>query len=284
MLMMKAYAKINIGLNVVGVDQEDSYHLLDMVVLPLELHDRIEIELLPVGYDTLITSDDKELPTDEKNIVYKAERALREKYNYQQKFRIHIHKVIPVGAGLGGGSADGAAVLLGLNKLLNLKLSTDELCEIGLKIGSDIPFCIKNMAARVQGKGNILKPIKQKKGYGVLIYVPKKGLSTKEVYANFDKVGSNSNCDIEALIDALAKDDLHLIHNTMNNELEKSAFDLFEGLENVKQIMANEGLVPTLMTGSGSAFFYISNNQKLLKKAHASLLTKGHNVILTKTL
>ena len=167
MLMMKAYAKINLGLNIIDKDKKDSYHTVDMINLPIELHDRIEIEMLPYGFDTLITSDDRELPTDEKNIVYKVEKALREKYNYQQKFRIHIHKSIPVGAGLGGGSADGAAVLIGLNKLLKLKLSTAELCEIGMKIGSDIPFSIRNAPMRVQGKGNILTPVKMKKSYNI---------------------------------------------------------------------------------------------------------------------
>ena len=189
-----------------------------MINLPIELHDRIEIEMLPYGFDTLITSDDRELPTDEKNIVYKVEKALREKYNYQEKFRIHIHKSIPVGAGLGGGSADGAAVLIGLNKLLKLKLSTAELCEIGMKIGSDIPFSIRNAPMRVQGKGNILTPVKMKKSYNILILSPKKGLSTKEVYIKYDEVGASPSSNIEGLIEALATDNEKLMHESLGNQ------------------------------------------------------------------
>ena len=284
MLMMKAYAKINLGLNIIDKDKKDSYHIVDMINLPIELHDRIEIEMLPYGFDTLITSDDRELPTDEKNIVYKVEKALREKYNYQEKFRIHIHKSIPVGAGLGGGSADGAAVLIGLNKLLKLKLSTAELCEIGMKIGSDIPFSIRNTPMRVQGKGNILTPVKMKKSYNILILSPKKGLSTKEVYTKYDEVGASPCSNIEGLIEALATDNEKLMHESLGNQLEKAAIEIYPELVQIKQSMENEGLKPSMMTGSGSTLFYISNNLKLMKKAYNTLKEKGFNVVLTKTI
>lgn len=284
MLMMKAYAKINLGLNIIDKDKKDSYHTVDMINLPIELHDRIEIEMLPYGFDTLITSDDRELPTDEKNIVYKVEKALREKYNYQEKFRIHIHKSIPVGAGLGGGSADGAAVLIGLNKLLKLKLSTAELCEIGMKIGSDIPFSIRNAPMRVQGKGNILTPVKMKKSYNILILSPKKGLSTKEVYIKYDEVGASPSSNIDGLIEALATDNEKLMHESLGNQLEKAAIEIYPELIQIKQSMENEGLKPSMMTGSGSTLFYISNNLKLMRKAYTTLKEKGFNVVLTKTI
>ena len=283
MLMTKAYAKINLGINVINKDEKDSYHNLDMIVVPIELHDRIEIEVLPFGFDTLITSDDKELPTDETNIVYKVEKALQERCQYKEKLRIHIHKIIPVGAGLGGGSADGAAVLIGINKLLKLKLSLDELCQIGLKVGSDIPFCLRNIASRVQGKGNILTPIKQKKKHEVLIVFPKQGLSTKDVYINYDKVGSTSFADIEGIINALEKDDLVLLKKSMANQLEDSAADLYPGLLPIKKEMISEGLDNVVMSGSGSSLFSISSDKKLIRKVYANLISKGYNVVLTKT-
>lgn len=283
MLMTKAYAKINLGINVINKDEKDSYHNLDMIVVPIELHDRIEIEVLPFGFDTLITSDDKELPTDETNIVYKVEKALQERCQYKEKLRIHIHKIIPVGAGLGGGSADGAAVLIGINKLLKLKLSLDELCQIGLKVGSDIPFCLRSIASRVQGKGNILTPLKQKKKYEVLIVFPKQGLSTKDVYINYDKVGSTSFADIEGIINALEKDDLVLLKKSMANQLEDSAADLYPGLLPIKKEMMSEGLDNVVMSGSGSSLFSISSDKKLIRKVYANLISKGYNVVLTKT-
>lgn len=283
MLMTKAYAKINLGLNVVNKDETDGYHYLDMVMMPVELHDRIEIDILPQGYDTLITSDDVELPTDETNIVFKIEKVLREKYKYQQKFRIHIHKIIPIGAGLGGGSADGAAVLLGLNKLLKLNMSIEEMCELGSKVGSDIPFCVRNIAARVQGKGNILTPIKTKKEYGVLIVQPPQGLSTKEVYQKFDEVGSSSNCDIENLIKGLATNDFEMIKNSLGNQLEDAATTIYPEINKVKDLMLSLGLDNAIMTGSGSAIFSISKDIKLLKSVFNKMTSKGYKVILTKT-
>ena len=95
MLMLKAYAKINLGLNILSKDEKDGYHYVDMVTLPIELHDRIEIELLPNNFDTIITCDDKSLPTDESNLVYKAINVLNEKVKIKNKMRIHIHKTIP---------------------------------------------------------------------------------------------------------------------------------------------------------------------------------------------
>ena len=282
--MTKAYAKINLGLNVINKDEEDGYHNVDMIVVPIELHDRIEIELLPYGFDTLITSDDRELPTDEKNIVFRVEKELRERYSYQHHLRIHIHKTIPVGAGLGGGSADGAAVLIGLNKLLKLNLSVEEMCRIGMKIGSDMPFCIKRIASRVQGKGDIITPIKMKKNYMVLIVSPKKGLSTREVYKKYDEVGSSATCDITSLIEGLSKDDIKLIQSSSANQLEEAALAIYPGLKEVKEAMENEGLKPTRMTGSGSTLFYISNDSKLMKKAYNTLIEKGFNAVLTKTM
>lgn len=283
MLMTKAYAKINIGLNILGKDENDGYHQVDMVTLPLELHDRIEIEILPYGFDTLITCDDREIPTDETNIVSKVEKALREKYQYKDKFRIHIHKIIPIGAGLGGGSADGAAVLLGINKLLKLKLSIEELCEIGKKVGSDIPCCLQNIAARIEGKGEIITPIKRKKHFGVLILFPKKSLSTKEVYQKYDQIGSSSQADIEGIIESLEKDNLEKLYSSMGNQLEDAAKAIYPQLSEMKKVILNQGFDNVLMTGSGSAIFTLSRDKKLLKKAYANLSEKGYFVLLTKT-
>lgn len=284
MIMTKAYAKINLGLNIINRDEQDRYHNLDMVVVPIGLHDRIEIELLPNGFDTLITSDDHELPTDETNIATRAERVLRDHCHYTQKLRIHIHKSIPIGAGLGGGSADGASVLLALNKLLKLKLSIDELCEIGAQVGSDIPFCIHNISSRVQGKGNILTPIKMKRKYKVLLLFPKKGLSTKDVYLKYDEVGSNSYADISSIIEGLEKDNLDLVIKSMANQLVNAAVNLYPGLTTIKREMMEAGLTNVMMTGSGSALFSLSNDAKLLKKAALSLEQKGYQVFLTETM
>ena len=175
-------------------------------------------------------------------------------------------------------------MLIGLNKLLKLKLSTAELCEIGMKIGSDIPFSIRNAPMRVQGKGNILTPVKMKKSYNILILSPKKGLSTKEVYIKYDEVGASPSSNIDGLIEALATDNEKLMHESLGNQLEKAAIEIYPELIQIKQSMENEGLKPSMMTGSGSTLFYISNNLKLMRKAYTTLKEKGFNVVLTKTI
>ena len=120
MLMVKAYAKVNVALNING-KFENGYHDIDTVILPLELHDRIEFEILPNNFDTMITTDDRSLPTDESNLIYKAYKVLKDRFNFDTKFRIHAHKSIPVSAGLAGGSADAAATMNTIIKMLKIK-------------------------------------------------------------------------------------------------------------------------------------------------------------------
>lgn len=284
MLMLKAYAKINLGLKILSKDEQDGYHFVDMVTLPIELHDRIEIEILPDNFDTIITCDDRSLPTDESNIVYKTLKVLKEKHPFKHKIRIHIHKIIPVCAGLGGGSADAATVLIGLNKLLKLKLSTEELCELGSKIGSDVPLCILNKPARVSLKGEKVEIIKTKKQYKVLLCKPKVGLSTKEVYLKYDEEQINSQVNIESLVEGLTKGNDSLIFKSMGNDLETPAFKLSSEIKNVKDLMEKEGLTNVLMTGSGSCLYALLPKEQKVENIENKLKKLGYKTFITKTL
>lgn len=284
MLMLKAYAKINLGLKILSKDETDGYHNVDMITLPIELHDRIEIELLPDNYDSIITCDDKSLPTDESNLVYKAVKVLKEKYPFKNKIRIHIHKIIPVYAGLGGGSSDAAAVLIGLNKLLKLKLSEKELCEIGSKIGSDVPLCILNKPARVTSKGEEVETFNTKKAYKILLIKPNVGLSTKTVYDTYDKDAKTSNYDIEQLVDGLKKGKIEDVYENMGNDLELPASTLLYEIKNIKETLEKSGLGKAMMTGSGSCVFLISPLETKLENLENKFKSLGYKTILTKTL
>ena len=284
MLMLKAYAKINLGLKILNRDDVDGYHYVDMVTLPIELHDRIEIEILPENYDTIITCDDRALPTDESNIVFKTLKILNKKYPITKKIRIHIHKVIPVCAGLGGGSADAAAVLIGLNKLLKLKLSTAELCELGSKIGSDVPLCILNKPCRVSSKGEKLEVIKTRKSFKVLLCKPSVGLSTKDVYDTYDKKQTNSNVNIESLVEGLSKGNEELIYRNLGNDLEESAFDLSYEIKNLKDLLVKNGFNNVLMTGSGSCVYALIPSNVKTENIENKLKVLGYKVFITKTL
>lgn len=284
MLMLKAYAKINLGLKILSRDSSDGYHLIDMVTLPIELHDRIEIEVLPDNYDTIITCDDRSLPTDESNIVFKTLKVLNEKYPFSKKLRIHIHKVIPVCAGLGGGSANAAAVLIGLNKLLKLKLSVEELCELGAKVGSDVPLCIMNKPARVSSKGEKLEIIKTKKSFKLLLCKPSIGLSTKAVYDKYDEEPTSSKVNVENLVEGLTKGKLELVYQSLGNDLEEPAFKLSYEIKNLKETMIKNGFEHVLMTGSGSCVYAIVPSNAKTDNLENKLRTLGYKVYLTKTL
>lgn len=284
MLMLKAYAKINLGLKILSVDENDGYHILDMVTLPIELHDRIEIEVLPDRYDTIITCDDKSLPTDESNIVYKTLKVLNDVCPIKVKLRIHIHKIIPVCAGLGGGSADAAAVLVALNKLLKLKLSVEELCAIGYKIGSDVPLCILNKPARISSKGEIVETIKTKKKFTLLLCKPNKGLSTKDVYKKYDEDPEALDFDINQLIEGLEKNKDELIFSNMKNCLEKPAEKLNSEITKIKELLVKEGCSNVMMTGSGSCVYAIVESEKQGLSLESKLKKQGYKTFVTKTM
>ena len=156
---IKAYAKINLALNVYD-KRDDGYHNIDMVAIPLALHDIIELETLPRGYETFITSDDASLPTDESNLTFIALNRLREHYQINQNFMMHIYKRIPMNAGLGGGSANAAAVMNVLLKLIKEKPSYEKLIQIARSTGGDVAFCLFNKPARCKGIGEELEFIK----------------------------------------------------------------------------------------------------------------------------
>jgi 4-diphosphocytidyl-2-C-methyl-D-erythritol kinase len=284
MIMVKAYAKINLGLKILGKDIEDGYHILNMVELPLELHDRIEIYELPEGYDEIITCDDRNIPTDETNLVAKTMKVLRENFDIKKKYRIHIHKIIPVGAGLGGGSADAAIVLHAFNKALKLNLSTEKLNEIGSKIGSDVPFCLLNKACHISGKGETLEQIKVKKGFDVIIAKPKKGLSTKEVYEKYDDMVDTGKGDVDLLIKGLEENNEALIKENLVNDLEKPAISLNPDIQVAKDIMKEQGLELVQMTGSGSCVFGLYRGSKKLEEVEKALNKSGFKTFITKTL
>jgi 4-diphosphocytidyl-2-C-methyl-D-erythritol kinase len=285
MLMRKAYAKINLGLKVVGKDLSDGYHYLDMINLPIELHDRIEVEILEDwNFGNIITCDDKSLPTDETNIVYKILKVMNEKYHFNKKLRIHIHKTIPLCAGLGGGSADAAAVMLAVNDLLKLKASIDDLCALGLKVGYDIPFCLRNQAARVSLKGEKVEKIKVKKNLKLLICKPSTGLETGPVYHQYDLEAKSSNVNLDNLVIGLANNDLEMIKNNIGNDLEYPAMSLDANVAQLKEDMLHEGFEIVSMTGSGSCMFALSNDDRKIEKAARNLEKKGYTTFITHTI
>lgn len=268
-LLLKSYAKINICLNVVG-KRKDGYHELDMVMLPLQLHDSILFTENKNGHDHFVTIDDFSLGLFKYNIATAAIEKMQSKYKFDNKFRITIHKVIPMQAGLGGGSSNAAAVINGVNSYLKLNLPYEELISVSTGLGADIPFFITSKPARCRGIGEIIDFINVKNDYYVLLVKPEQGCSTQGVYKVSDEMELKSG-NVETVIKALEEGDDELLANSIFNALEEPAISLVPEIQVIKDKLLNAGLRIVQMTGSGSVVFALSTNKKLIKSVAKSL-------------
>lgn len=279
-LVVKSYAKINVSLRVLSRLPSD-FHELEMVNLPLELHDVIEIERIPYAPDTYITCDDIGLANARHNLCTKAVEAMRDYYHFSDNFNISIHKEIPFAAGLGGGSSNAAAVILSLVSLLKIKPDIATLNTIGKSIGSDVPFFLINQPALVTGIGEKIQLISVKERYFCLIVKPVQGLSTKSVFEASDGF-KRTQIDTENVIKALADGDDDLLANSMGNDLYAPAKSLLPEVETVVDALKGEGLPLVGMSGSGSSVFALSRDNRRLKELARKYEKKGYIVRLTR--
>lgn len=281
-MYIKSYAKINLSLRVLSV-REDGYHNLEMVNLPLGLHDAIEIDRDPYSSDTFITCDDIGLNNTRHNLCSKAVDAMRAEFHFKENFNIRIHKEIPFAAGLGGGSSNAAAVIKGLVELLKIKTDEETLIRIGTSIGADVPFFFLNEPALVTGIGENISPISVKKNYACLIVKPVKGLSTTSVFAIADKFPRLS-IDTGSVIDGLANDDQALIAKSIGNDLYAPSASLLDDVRSIVESLKKDGFAISGMSGSGSACFALSRDIKKIKEAAKNYIAKGYIVKTTMTL
>ena len=263
-LHIRSYAKINLCLNITG-KRKDGYHELDMVMVPISLHDSLVVDLLKKSPDNFVTVDDFSIGSFNYNLATFSIDKLRSVYHFDEKFRILIHKVIPIQAGLGGGSSNAACSLKAVNDLLQLGASDEELMEIGKTLGCDIPFFVKCKPARCKGLGEILEPIEIKNNYYVLIVKPEAGCSTREVYLAADSMDLPV-CNVDNVIKALQEGDDDLLAASMGNALQAPAITLVPQIQTIIDELHDCGLKIIQQTGSGSAVFALSTDKKLLKK------------------
>ncbi len=282
-MIVKSFGKINLSLSVKGV-KDDGYHLLEMVNLPIELHDTIEITSSPYLQDSFVTCDDAHLNALHHNLCSKALEAMRAKYGFKENFLIHIHKEIPFAAGLGGGSSNAAAVMLAVAKMLKLKADIKDLTEIGASIGADVPYFLASSPAYLTGIGENVRPLKAKDSYEVLLIKPEKGLSTKEVYAICDKYG-RLDIHTEKVIEGLEKGDTDLIVKNAGNDLTSAAIELLPEIDTVIEELKSDGaFFYVAMTGSGSSVYGLTKDARRAREAFRRFDKKGYNVYLTRTM
>lgn len=283
-IIVRALAKINLAIDI-KERREDGYHEIDMVTIPLKLHDSVEITPYPekAGMETYLYCDDPSIICDESNLAYKALNVMKENKKIEGSFQMMIHKRIPVEAGLGGGSADAAAVIRALDAFSKEKNVEDFENKIALSIGSDVPFCLKNKPCRVQGIGEKLTEIEIKRHYHVLIVKPDVGLSTKSVFEAYDLIDPSriQRPNIEELIQGLKEDDEALIEKNLINVLSYPAIDALPVIQELLDKMKFMGLKLCGMSGTGSACFALSKDKKLLEHVYNIFERYGYSCYMS---
>ncbi len=259
-LQLKAYAKINLGLDVLK-KREDGYHEVRMVMQTIGLYDVLKLTDIDED-DVEIESSQKIVPLKEDNIVYKACMLIKEEYGIEKGVKIYIEKNIPVAAGMAGGSTDAAAALIGMNKLFNLGISTGKLMEHGAKLGADVPYCIMQGTALAEGIGEKLTRLSPMPKCYILIAKPPVGVSTKMVYNNLNVEGISYHPDIDKLIEALSAGDLKGITDTMGNVLETVTIPKYPVIQEIKVVMRKAGAVNPIMSGSGPTVFGLFEDEE----------------------
>ncbi len=277
---LKSYAKVNLSLDVSSA-REDGFHELSTVMHRISLFDRIHIQWIPDQEKDEITiqlqTNRPYLPTDERNLAYKAAQIIADRYAGSSvgggTLLINITKSIPVAAGLAGGSGNGAAVLIGLNRLWELKLNTKQLCKISEELGSDLPFCVlvqntRYKAALATGRGEILHPLRTSMKKHIVLAKPPFGVSTKEVFKGIDEYEITERPDNDELIKGLSSGRDDLIYGNMINVLELYTLEHYEPVKKLKEIMRTQTDAQyVLMSGSGPTVFGIYSSEKQARKA-----------------
>lgn len=279
---LKSRAKVNLSIDVLG-KKEDGYHLVEMIMQTIDLYDKLKITEIEEN-SILIKSNSLDIPLNEDNIMYKAVNLLKNQFNIEKGIEISIEKNIPVAAGMAGGSSNAAAVLVGLNKLWNLGLSENELKDIGLKLGADVPFCITGGSALAEGIGEELTNIKGlPEDLNILVCKPNIFVSTKEVYQslNMDKVKRRPQN--KKLIDALQKEDVKFISENMVNVLEEVTSLKYSEIGQIEDIMIKNKALGSMMSGSGPTVFGLFDNKECAIKAKEDLQAKYNQVYLVKS-
>ena len=252
-IRFRAAAKINLSLDVTG-RREDGYHTLESIFQSVTVYDTIELTVED-GEGIVLMCDAPAVPCDEHNLAWKAAKALLEASGRQAKITISLHKEIPSGAGMGGGSADAAGVLWGLNTLLNCGYSNEQLRAIGVKLGADVPFILLGGTALAKGIGEELTPLKPVPVLRLIIVKGEEGISTPAAYKAVDTLEHPPHPDTAGMLKAIENGDVSLLKQCCGNLFE-AAVDCAD-VTRARQRLLDCGADCAVMTGSGAAVFGI---------------------------
>lgn len=270
---LRARAKINLGLDVVA-RRPDGYHEVRMIMQMLGLHDQVWIEKTQepgIDIETNLTF----LPTDQRNIAYKAADLLIRTCGIKEGVKIRIAKHIPVAAGMAGGSTNCAAVLIGMNRLFELGLTEEKLIQLGVTLGADVPYCIMQGTALSEGIGEILTPVSPMPACSILVAKPPVSVSTKHVYNTLKLDETVQHPDIDGMVAALEAQDLGGVVDRLGNVLEQVTVNEHPEITRIKQLMLDGGAEGSLMSGSGPTVFGIFRETDTAERAAQLIRDSG---------
>ncbi len=280
-IIEKAPAKINLGLDVLA-KREDGYHELEMVMSSVDLADRVVLE--PIAENKIIVQSNKAfLPVDRRNNVYQAAAIVKERYQIREGIKISVTKNIPVAAGLGGGSTDCAAALRGMNRMWQLDLPMTDLIDIGMEVGTDVPYCLYGTTAFIAGKGEKVQPLRPMPQCWVVLVKPRMSVSTRKIFQQVDLEGI-SHPNMQQLAQAILAQDYQQMIRYMGNSLEDVTIPKHPIVQQIKDRMIKYGADAALMSGSGPTVFALCQKQSRAQRIVNGLKGFCDEVYMVRTL
>lgn len=276
-ISLQAYAKINLGLDVLR-KRDDGYHEVRMIMQSISLADTLILRKISENTIRLLSDDGKEhpdVPMNESNLIYRAIRLLKEEFRLEEGVEAVLSKRIPVAAGMAGGSTDAAAALKGMNQLFHLNLSMQELCDRGVGLGADIPYCIMGGTALSEGIGEILTPLPKIADCWILVAKPPINVSTAFVYGNLKVQELKEHPDIDGMIQAIRLEDMQGVSDRLGNVLETVTVPAYPVIATIKDMMMKNGAMQALMSGSGPTVFGIFDTEEKAWKAGEKIQNAG---------
>ncbi len=269
----KAYAKINLGLDVIG-KRDDGYHLVKMIMQNVDIYDTLTFEENASGEITL-KANSEIVPTDGSNLICKVAKQLKEEFGVKSGADITLEKRIPVAAGMAGGSTDGAAAYIALNELWGLGLSKEDLCKRAVKLGADIPYCIIGGTALSEGIGEELTVLKDAPGFCLVVAKPAIAVSTGWVYTELDSKEIERHPDIDAIRAAIESGDVRGMCDKIHNVLEPVTTGKYSVIKDIEKLLEANGAIRAFMTGSGPTVFAVYESEEEARKGYEAVQKSG---------
>ncbi|EGQ0360432.1 TPA: 4-(cytidine 5'-diphospho)-2-C-methyl-D-erythritol kinase [Staphylococcus pseudintermedius] len=281
MIYETAPAKINLTLDTL-YKRDDGYHEVEMIMTTIDLSDRLSFEKRNDSR-IVLKVDETFIPSDDRNLAYRAALLMKETYQIKQGVTITLEKNIPVAAGLAGGSSDAAATMRGMNRLFELNRSLDELSELSAAIGSDVPFCVYGTTALCKGRGEILEILPKTPSAWVIVAKPQAGLSTPEIYGGLD-LSQPFPVHTDQCLKAIEENDYDALCKSLSNRLEPVSMQLQPEIAKIKTNMLNNGADGALMSGSGPTVYGFAQRERQARHIFNAVSGCCNDVYLVRTL